>query len=77
MQVGSGSRLRHADGTDQFAARHARQKAVFLLFGTVIDEVMGANAVHALTETAQAASRQFLVKHHLVAEVTPDAAVVG
>ena len=53
LQVGAGRRLGHADRADQFAARHARQKAPLLLLGAVIDEVVRADAVHALAEAAQ------------------------
>jgi len=49
-------RLGHADRPDELAARHARQQPLLLLRSAVIDEVMRADAVHALAESAESAA---------------------
>ena len=66
-----------ADGTDQFAARHARQPALLLLLGAVVEHVVRADAVHALAEARDAAPAEFFVQHRFVAEVPAAAAVLG
>ena len=48
-----------------------------MLLGAVIDEIVGADAVHALAESAEPAPRQLLVDHRLVTKVAAGAAVLG
>ena len=71
----SGARLGDADGADEFAARQPRQQAQLLFGGAVIEQVMRGDAVHALTEAAQAAPVELLVDHRFVAKVAAGAAV--
>ena len=68
---------RNADGADELTARHARQQALSLLTGAVVEEVMRGDAVHALSEPRKAAPAKFLVDHGLVAEVPAAAAILG
>ena len=77
LQIRTRAGLRHADRADQFAARHPRQEAPFLLFGAVIDQVMGADAVHALPKAGDAAASGFLVENRFVPKVSAGAVVVG
>ena len=58
-------------------AGQARQQALLLLLGAVIEHVVRAHAVHALPEGADAAARQLGVHDGLVAEVAASAAVFG
>ena len=46
LEVGARAGLGHADGADQLAAREARQPALFLLLGAVVQHVVRAHAVH-------------------------------
>ena len=77
LHVRACARLGDADGADQLAARHARQPALFLLFGAVIQHVMRADAVHALAEAGETAPAEFLVQQRLVAEIAATATVLG
>ena len=48
LEVRPRARLGHRDRTDQLAARHARQPALLLLLGAVIEHVVRRNTVHAV-----------------------------
>src|SRR5579863_6299637 len=50
LQVRSGNRLSHSDGTDQFALGHSWEPELFLLFGAVIENVVRRNAVDAMAK---------------------------
>ena len=78
LQVGSRSRLGHGDGADQFARRHARQPALLLLLGAVMDDVRHDDrVVQAGAEAIDALQAQLFHQHDLVAIVAADAAVFG
>jgi hypothetical protein len=44
LQIRTGTGLRHGDGADQFASRHAGQPAALLFLGAVVQDVMSDNA---------------------------------
>ncbi|MNT26397.1 hypothetical protein D3C72_1619680 [compost metagenome] len=75
LQVGAGARLGHGDGADQLAARHARQVALLLFLGAVVQEVVRHDGVHRAGHAAECAARLLFVEHGLVAEVAARAAV--
>jgi hypothetical protein len=77
FEVRAGTGLGHADGADELACGHARQKALFLRLGAVIQHVVSAHAVHALSEGGDAAAREFGVHHRLMAEISAATAVFG
>ena len=77
LHVGARARLRDADGADQFAARHARQPALLLFLGAVVEDVVRADAVHALAEARDAAPAEFFVQQRFVAEIPATTAVFG
>jgi hypothetical protein len=75
LQVGSCACLGHRNCADQLACRHARQPALPLLFGAVVEEVVRDDAVYRVTETRDPAATELLDDHRLVAHVATDAAV--
>ncbi len=75
LEVRPRARLGHRDRADQFAARHARQPALLLLLGAVIEHVVRRDAVHALAEAGNATPVEFLVQQRFVTEVATAATV--
>ena len=77
FQIRTGAGLGHADGADELTRRQARQEALLLLLGAVIEHVVRAHAVHALSERGDAAARELGVHDGFVAEVAAATAVLG
>ena len=77
LQIRTGAGLGHADGADELTGRQARQEALLLLLGAVIEHVVRAHAVHALAERGDAAARKLGVHDGFVAEVAATTAVLG
>ena len=75
LQVRAGAWLRHGDGADQLAARHARQPALLLRLGAVVQQVVRDDRMHRGAHAREAAARHLLVEHGLVAEVAAGAAI--
>ena len=75
LQVGAGARLGHRDRADELAPGHARQPALLLLLGAVVEQVVRDDAVDRVTETRDAAPAEFLDDDGLVAHVAAAAAV--
>ena len=72
LEVGAGARLGHGDGADQFAGRHLRQPAAFLLFRAVGQDILGDDAaVHGVAEAADIGPALFIEDDRFVGEVPP------
>lgn len=76
LQVGSGSRLGHRDGTDPLPRRQLRQPTLFLLFGAVGEDVVRNNTgVHAELHRAVTGADLLLEQDRFVGEGAAASAV--
>ena len=77
LQVGARAGLGHRDRANELAAGHARQPAMPLLLGAVIEHVVRDDAVHDVTEARDALAADLLDDDRLVADVAAQSAVLG